>query len=240
MYAHDLEIFMAVSDEKDLLLYELRCDLEGNIGGQDVAEMERFLKNHASELDITGIKRLQPQLKPSFNDSDVMLEFRIAKMMEGPKVTCRPHLKPHFEQQQEKVNSLQFQMDLTGTGIKDQNLAIAMISAFVELLLKTALRLQPSNSTLSLHLETGNEELDKLANKILEEKLEEYGDKFREKGIVVAVHDKETKKDRIVVSPIPELEDTNLTLEQQKAQKPWSVPKVPHGAPDLLPPKGKR
>ena len=228
---------MPTASDRDELDKELRCEIEANIGGTEVAEMERFLKLHANELDITGVKRMEPHLKPSFNDSAVMLEFQLANMVEGAKINYRPVLKPQFEKDQEATNVAQFSCNLVGTGIKNPQLAVQMITAMVDLLIKTALKLQPGNSMLKLSITTGNKDLDNLANDILEKRLDANADKFREKGIIVAIKDKNSPKDRIIVSPIPELEDSLISPDMKNKQKPWSVP---HGAPDLLPTKGKK
>ena len=218
---------MPGSKDIDELENELRFEIEGGIGLPNVIEMERYLLLNKEALKISAVSR-EMQLKPTFDDSTDILNIQLVKRLEGLKLSYQPVPKPKKDQQ-DAIDS-RFIMDFTGMGVKNYELAKETLELLVEMIIQAALKNHPKNSGLTIDIKTGNKNVDKMAKGILLNKLDKYKDNFIKEGITVSV--KSGKENIVVVSPHQELIGKEAPREHSRF-----IPRVPRGAPDLLPPK---
>jgi hypothetical protein len=117
-------------------------------------------------------------------------------------------------------NKDRFELDLSN--VHDPKVAREAFEKFFNVVNQHYLKQLPANQPLHIYTEGGGK-WEKLGQEVHKEQLLKDAKKFQDKGIEVYFNDE------LLIGRKAELENTS----EGKKSKPWDIPRVPHGAPDL-------
>jgi len=213
---------MPVSNEKKEIEELLRFTLDSRLVPSEWSLVDKFLEDNKKKYCISDLSEiLSKDLKPKLEEEK---SFRMKMQLheEGPESSAVLKLTPIEHGTSSKLTSI-----LNLSPVQDPAQKIQLQKLFCDLILGMGLELNAKNKPLVLALESDPGHLEQSLLTMLN-RIKKIAPQFKHNGMPVIVNGQTVSSTMPAPAPKPE-----QSSEPQDSSKPWDLPKVPHGAPDL-------